>query len=70
MKATYDLGPEAEKYTVRMGGCASCPIRCHSQIDVPSVEAKYGVSRYAASTCVGWNGRMFFKSFPDGASGH
>ncbi len=69
MKATYDLGPEAEKHTVRMGGCASCPIRCHSQIDVPSVEAKYGVSRYAASTCVGWNGRMYFKSFPDGPAG-
>lgn len=69
MKATYDLGPEAEKHTVRMGGCASCPIRCHSQIDVPSVEAKYGVSRYAASTCVGWNGRIFFKDFPDGPRG-
>jgi aldehyde:ferredoxin oxidoreductase len=69
MKATYDLGPEAEKHTVRMGGCASCPIRCHSQIDVPSVEAKYGVSRYAASTCVGWGGRFYFKSFPDGPRG-
>jgi aldehyde:ferredoxin oxidoreductase len=69
MKATYDLGPEAEKHTVRMGGCASCPIRCHSHLDVPSVEFKYGVSRYAASTCVGWYGRMFFKEFPDGARG-
>jgi aldehyde:ferredoxin oxidoreductase len=69
MKATYDLGPEAEKHTVRMGGCASCPIRCHSQIDVPAVESKYGVSRYAASTCVGWGGRAFFKSFPDGPRG-
>jgi aldehyde:ferredoxin oxidoreductase len=69
MKATYDLGPNAEQYTVRMGGCASCPIRCHSQIDVPSVESKYGLSRYAASTCVGWGGRGFFKSFPDGPRG-
>ena len=69
MKAIYDLGPEAEKHTVRMGGCASCPIRCHSHLDVPSVESKYGVSRYAASTCVGWNGRIFFKSFPDGPAG-
>jgi len=31
-KATYDLGPNAEKYTVRMGGCVSCPIRCHSHL--------------------------------------
>jgi aldehyde:ferredoxin oxidoreductase len=69
MKATYDLGPNAEKYTVRMGGCASCPIRCHSHIDVPSVESRYGVSRYAASTCVGWGGGRFLGSFPDGPSG-
>jgi len=62
--------PNAEKYTVRMGGCHSCPIRCHSHLDVPSVEEKYGVSRYAASTCVGWGGRRFFRSFPDGARGH
>jgi aldehyde:ferredoxin oxidoreductase len=68
-KATYDLGPEAEKYTVRMGGCVSCPIRCHSHLDVPAVEDKYGLSRYAASTCVGWGGRAFFKSFPDGNRG-
>jgi aldehyde:ferredoxin oxidoreductase len=68
-KATFDLGPNAEKYTVRMGGCVSCPIRCHAHLDVPSVQEKYGVSRYAASTCVGWGGRNFFKSFPGGASG-
>jgi len=61
-KATFDLGPNAEKYTVRMGGCVSCPIRCHSHLDVPAVEEKYGFSRYAASTCVGWGGRAFFKS--------
>jgi len=67
-KATYDLGPNAEPFTVRMGGCHSCPIRCHSHLDVPSVE-KYGVSRYSASTCVGWGGRSFFRSFPDGRRG-
>ncbi|MGE5553585.1 MAG: aldehyde ferredoxin oxidoreductase [Betaproteobacteria bacterium] len=68
-KATFDLGPRAEKYTVRMGGCASCPIRCHIHLDVPQVEEKYGVSRYAANTCVGWGARSFFKSFPDGPQG-
>lgn len=68
-KATFDLGPNAEKYTVRMGGCSSCPIRCHSHVDVPAVEAKYGVSRYASNTCVGWGARSFFKSFPDGPRG-
>ncbi len=69
MKATYDLGPNAEKYTVRMGGCFACPIRCHSHLDVPAVEAKYGVSRYAASTCVGWGHRSLLRSFPDGPRG-
>jgi len=68
-KATYDLGPEAEQFTVRMGGCHSCPIRCHSHLDVPAVEQKYGVSRYSASTCVGWGARGFFRSFPDGRRG-
>lgn len=65
MKAIMDLGPIAEKYTVRMGGCSSCPCRCHAQVDVPSVEAKYGVSRYAANTCVGWSGKRWFKKLDD-----
>jgi aldehyde:ferredoxin oxidoreductase len=69
MKATYDLGPMAERYTVRMGGCSACPIQCHVHLDVPSVEDKYGVSRYAANTCAGWGGRRFFSSFPDGPRG-
>ncbi|HEX9014508.1 MAG TPA: aldehyde ferredoxin oxidoreductase [Chloroflexota bacterium] len=69
MKATFDMGPLAERYTVRMGGCHSCPIRCHIHLDVPSVEAKYGVSRYAANTCAGWGGKNVFKSFPDGPQG-
>jgi aldehyde:ferredoxin oxidoreductase len=53
-KAYKDLGPVAEKYTVRMGGCQSCPIRCHSQMNIPQLE-KYGVSPYAANTCVGYS---------------
>src|SRR5512133_1879822 len=63
MKATFDMGPMAERYTVRMGGCHSCPIRCHVHMNVPSVEAKYGVSGYAANTCAGWGGKNVFKSF-------
>ena len=67
-KATFDMGPLAERYHVRQGGCHSCPIRCHEQMDVPSVE-KYGVSRYAANTCAGWQGKSVFKTFPDGPQG-
>lgn len=69
MKATFDLGPIAERYTVRMGGCHSCPIRCHIQLDVPSVEDKYGVSRYGANTCVGWWGRNVITNYPGGSKG-
>ncbi len=55
MKAIKDLGPAAENYTVRMGGCASCPVRCHSHLYVPELEA-YGVSPNVANTCVGFSG--------------
>jgi aldehyde:ferredoxin oxidoreductase len=54
MKTVFDLGAVAEKYTVRMGGCQSCPIRCHSQLDIPQLE-KYGVSRYVSNTCMGFH---------------
>ena len=33
-KAFKDLGPEAEKYTVKMNGCHSCPIHCYSDLHV------------------------------------
>ncbi len=53
-KGVKDLGPGAEKYTVRMGGCASCPVRCHSQLNVPQLEA-YGFSPYVSNTCMGYS---------------
>lgn len=53
LKSLLDLGPLAEKYTVRMGGCASCPIRCQSQMKFPVLE-NYGYSPYVSSTCVGF----------------
>ncbi len=52
-KAVFDLGLGAEKYTVRMGGCAHCPIRCHSQLKVPQLE-KYGMDPYVSNTCMGY----------------
>jgi aldehyde:ferredoxin oxidoreductase len=54
-KAILDLGAGAEKYTVRMGGCSHCPIRCHSQLNVPQLE-KYGFDPNVSNTCVGWSG--------------
>ncbi len=63
-KAIFDLGPGAEKYTVRMGGCSHCPIRCHSQLKVPELE-RYGMDPYVANTCVGWSGPrgVMFKGY-------
>lgn len=52
-KAVFDLGAGAEKYTVRMGGCAHCPIRCHGQLKVPQL-SKYGLDEYVSNTCMGW----------------
>ena len=34
MKATRDFGPDAEKYTIKMNGCHSCPIHCHVDMQV------------------------------------
>lgn len=32
MKSTKDLGPAAEKYTIKMNGCHGCPIHCYSDL--------------------------------------
>src|SRR5512146_370131 len=41
-----------DKHTVKIGGCHSCPIRCHIATDVPALE-QFGVSRYQVNTCNG-----------------
>ncbi len=66
MKATFDLGPSAEKYTVRMGGCQSCPIRCMSQLKIPKLQ-DYGLSPYVANSCMGYFSpqRVMFKGAKD-----
>lgn len=60
-KGIFDFGDIGEKYTVRMDGCHSCPIRCHIVLNVPSAE-RYGVSGYATNTCIGWWGRGILKT--------
>jgi aldehyde:ferredoxin oxidoreductase len=54
MKSIFDLGPAAEKYTVKMGGCHSCPVHCHSDM---YVERTGEIGGYATSgnTCVANN---------------
>ncbi len=51
MKSTKDLGPEAEKYTIKMDGCHSCPIHCYSDLRVPGSKANGGYE-ITGNTCV------------------
>ena len=51
-KAVFDWGPMAEKYTVKMTGCATCPVRCYASLRVPELEAKTGVKAAHANTCL------------------
>lgn len=54
-KAVFDHGDIAEKYTVKMVGCAGCPIRCYGGLHLPKLEEKTGVSGTHANTCLGNN---------------
>lgn len=51
-KAVYDYGAIAEKYTVKMTGCASCPIRCYGTLYVPQMEEAMGVVGRHSTTCM------------------
>ncbi len=49
--SVLDVGPAAEKYTVKMSGCHSCPIRCMTQMNIPRVK-EFGVPSTGGNTCV------------------
>lgn len=51
MKAFKDEGQEAEKYTIKMDGCHSCPIHCYSDLRVPASAANGGYE-ITGNTCV------------------
>ena len=68
--AAFFLGDGAWKHTVRGNGCTACPIRCHTVLSVPAVEAKYGIKKSAQNTCAGLLfGRTFFNKMPGGFKG-
>ena len=50
MKSTKDLGPAAEKYTVKMNGCHSCPIHCYSDLRVEAAGSTAGFET-VGNTC-------------------
>ena len=51
MKSVVDDGPEAEKYTIKMDGCHSCPLHCHSDLRVPGAKAAGGFE-ISGNTCI------------------
>lgn len=71
-KAVFDHGAIAEKYTVKMVGCTTCPVRCYGAMDIPHL-AKYGRNTTHANTCIGnrpYVGLMKnFKDFEDEGDG-
>ncbi|WP_102373528.1 aldehyde ferredoxin oxidoreductase [Raoultibacter massiliensis] len=50
MKSVYDLGEVAEKYTVKMNGCHSCPIHCYSDLRIDRT-GELGGKATAGNTC-------------------
>lgn len=52
MKSVFDHGAIAEKYTVKMTGCTSCPVRCYASVNIPQLK-KYGRNTTHANTCLG-----------------
>ena len=69
-KALLDLGADSEKYLLRMGGCQSCPIRCHSVVKIPKLK-DYGFNEVHGNTCMGYfsPGGVMFKGIADPAVG-
>ncbi len=51
-KSVFDHGAIAEKYTVKMTGCATCPVRCYGAVEIPQL-AKFGNNITHANTCLG-----------------
>ncbi len=54
-KSVFDHGAIAENFTVKMVGCAYCPIRCYGAVKLPKLEEKYGTHATHANTCLGNN---------------
>ncbi len=54
-KAVKDHGAVAENFTVKMVGCASCPIRCYGGVKMPKLGEVYETKITHANTCLGNN---------------
>lgn len=52
MKGIQDFGEISTKYTVKYGGCSSCPIRCYAEYDMKPL-ADMGLPTQVSNTCLG-----------------
>lgn len=50
-KGVFDFGEVAEKYTVKQGGCSSCPVRCYTEYDMDPL-ADYDLPTHVSNTCM------------------
>ncbi|MBQ8620284.1 MAG: aldehyde ferredoxin oxidoreductase [Clostridia bacterium] len=50
-KGVFDFGAVAEKYTVKQGGCSSCPVRCYTEYDMDPL-ADYDLPTHVSNTCM------------------
>lgn len=50
-KGVFDFGAVAEKYTVKNGGCSSCPVRCYTEYEMDPL-ADYDLPTHVSNTCM------------------
>ncbi|HIU15163.1 MAG TPA: aldehyde ferredoxin oxidoreductase [Candidatus Ventricola intestinavium] len=50
-KGVFDFGEVAEKYTVKQGGCSSCPVRCYTEYEMDPL-ADYDLPTHVSNTCM------------------
>ena len=50
-KGVFDFGDVAMKYTVKQGGCSSCPVRCYTEYEMDPL-ADYDLPTHVSNTCM------------------
>ncbi len=50
-KGVFDFGDVAMKYTVKQGGCSSCPVRCYTEYEMDPL-ADYDLPVNVSNTCM------------------
>ena len=62
-KGVFDFGNIAQKYTVKQGGCSSCPVRCYTEYEMDPL-ADYDLPTHVSNTCLPITGQTSI--YPEG----